>query len=85
MYFKDLQKLTGQQVNWTMKLQDFDFIIKHVSRESNRRANALSRLEEVEKVSAKVGVVLLGRFFACFLSRNELKEEEDSFARSKEI
>jgi hypothetical protein len=57
-YFQDLQKLTGRQVNWTMKLQDFDFIIWHVSGKSNGRADMLSRPEGAGKVLAKVGTVL---------------------------
>jgi hypothetical protein len=42
MYFKELQKLMGRQVNWTTKLQDYDFRIQHVSGETNRRADTLS-------------------------------------------
>jgi hypothetical protein len=41
-----------------MKLQDIDFIIKHVSGDTNGQADALSWLEGVEKVAAKVDTVL---------------------------
>jgi hypothetical protein len=57
-YVKEPQKLTRRQVNWTTKLQDYDFIIKHVSSVSNGQADVLSRPGNVKKVSAKVGVVL---------------------------
>jgi hypothetical protein len=42
MYFCEPQKLTSRQVNWTTKLQDYDFVIKHVSGTSNIPADALS-------------------------------------------
>jgi hypothetical protein len=36
VYFEDPQKLTAHQVNWTTKPQDSEFVIKHVSGETNR-------------------------------------------------
>jgi hypothetical protein len=48
-YFHNPQKLTGRQGNWMMKLQDYDFIIKYVGGETNRRADVLLRLEGVER------------------------------------
>jgi hypothetical protein len=48
-YFQEPQKLMARQVNWTTKLQDFNFIIRHVEGMSNARADALSRLEGMEK------------------------------------
>jgi hypothetical protein len=74
-YFHDPQKLTGQQVNWTTKLQDFDFVIKHVGGNTNRRADTLSRPENIEKVTAKVDTVLLDCFFIRCLSHREEEEE----------
>jgi hypothetical protein len=53
-YFRDPQKLTRRQVDWITKLQDFNFMIKHISEDTNRRADALSRLEGAEKVLAKL-------------------------------
>jgi hypothetical protein len=86
-YFQDLQKLMGCQVNWTTKLQDFDFVICHVSGESNRGVDMLSRPEGTEKVSAKVGTVLLDCFFAQFLSGREEPEgvADQAQERGKEI
>jgi hypothetical protein len=77
-YFCDLQKLTGHQVNWTTKLQDFDFIIRHISGESNRRVDALSRLEDAEKVSAKVGMVLPDQLFVHNLSGKKGTDDNDT-------
>jgi hypothetical protein len=42
MYFWEPQKLTSRQVNWTTKLQDFDFTIKHVSGVNNVAADTFS-------------------------------------------
>jgi hypothetical protein len=72
-------------VNWTMKLQDYDFQIQHISGEQNRRADALSQLEGIKKASAKVGVVLPERLFACFLSGDEIEEEPTLDRKSQEI
>jgi hypothetical protein len=35
VYFYDPQKLTGHQVNRTTKLQDFNFVIRHVGGDTN--------------------------------------------------
>jgi hypothetical protein len=67
------------------KLQDFDFVIKHMSRESNRRVDTLSRLDRAEKVSAKVGTVLLEKMFVQFLSGAEVEEEMDIQDKSRAI
>jgi hypothetical protein len=34
-YFREPQKLTSRQVNWMTKLQDFNFVIKHIDGSSN--------------------------------------------------
>jgi hypothetical protein len=34
-YFREPQMLTSRQVNWTTKLQDYDFVIKHIAGTSN--------------------------------------------------
>jgi hypothetical protein len=62
-YFREPQKLTGQQVNWTMKLQDYNFVIKHISGISNSRADALSRLDRLEKEEQKTGTLLPDHYF----------------------
>jgi hypothetical protein len=75
-YFREPQKLIGRQVNWMTKLQDFDFIIKHIRGETNGRADALSRPEGVDKVPPKVGMLLPERFFVrCSSQRDNLEDE----------
>jgi hypothetical protein len=76
IYFKDPQKLTGQQVNWNTKLQDYDFVIKDIGGELNSWADVLSRPEGAEKVSAKVGTVLSERLFVKYLSGRDRNKEE---------
>jgi hypothetical protein len=41
-YFRKPQKLMMRQVNWTTKLQDYNFVIKHIEGSSNSRVDALS-------------------------------------------
>jgi hypothetical protein len=74
VYFKDPQKLMSWQVNWMTKLQDYDFVIKHIGGDTNGCADALSRLEGVEKAPAKVAIVLPDWLFSQYLSRAEEKE-----------
>jgi hypothetical protein len=50
------------------KLQDLDFIIRHVGGETNGRANALSRSEGIDKIPAKVETVLSDCLFVRCLS-----------------
>jgi hypothetical protein len=83
-YFHEPQKLTGRQVNWTTKLQDFDFIIKHVGGKMNGWADALSRLEGVDKAPLKVGTLLPKRFFVRCLSRREDGPEDEEEMSLKE-
>jgi hypothetical protein len=74
-YFREPQKLTTRQVNWTTKLQDYDFVIKHVSGTSNMWADALSQLDRMECVEKKVDTLLLERYFVRLLSGRCLEED----------
>jgi len=42
-YYRKPQKLNGQQARWYLKLQDYDFEIRHVPGKANTRADLLSR------------------------------------------
>jgi hypothetical protein len=62
-YFREPQKLTLRQVNWMTKLQDYNFMIKHIKGNNNTRADALSGLEGVEKGEHKTAMLLPESYF----------------------
>ena len=43
-YFREPQKLNGRQARWYLRLQDYDFTLKHVPGKSNTKADLLSRI-----------------------------------------
>jgi hypothetical protein len=83
-YFQDPQKLTSWQVNWTTKLQDYDFVIKHISGSSNTAMDALSRLEGEEKAPRKLNTLLPDQFFVRCLP-GSLEEEEEEKERQGQV
>jgi hypothetical protein len=84
-YFKDLQKLTSHQANWTTKLQDYDFVIKHISGKSNVSADALSRPDGEEKAPQTTDTMLPERLFVSLLVNRDLEEEEENQDKGKLI
>jgi hypothetical protein len=76
MYFREPQKLTVRQVNWTTKQQDYSFTIKHIDGSSNSKADALSRPEGIEKQEWKVDTLLPERFFVRMMIGKEGLENE---------
>ena len=58
VYYRDPKKLTRRQANWSSKLADFDFKIRHVSGKSNRVADALSRPDGVDALETKEQTLL---------------------------
>ena len=46
-YFRKLHKLNRQQVRQYLKLQDYDFILYHIPRKVNTKADVLSRKNQV--------------------------------------
>jgi len=47
-YFKEPHKLNGRQARWYLKLQDYDFILRHIPGKTNTKADILSRREKVD-------------------------------------
>ena len=47
-YFREPHKLNGRQARWYLKLQDYDFTLKHISEKTNTKADILSRKEQVD-------------------------------------
>jgi hypothetical protein len=69
--------LTSHQVNWSTKLQDFDFLIHHIRGSMNGWADALSRLVEVESdLKPQVQVLLDSLFISVLLQGDEEPEKE---------
>jgi hypothetical protein len=83
-YFQEPQKLMSRQVNWTTKLQDFNFVIWHVEGPSNARADALSRPEGAEKPEHKVTTLLPDRLFVRIMTGMELPEDGELSEQEKE-
>jgi hypothetical protein len=78
-YFQVPQKLMSRQVNWTTKLQDFNFTIQHVQGPSNARADALSRPDGVDKPEQKTATLLPDNLFVrLMVGVEQIKEEEPS-------
>ena len=58
-YFQEPYKLNRQQARWYLKLQDYDFILYHISRKTNTKADILSRKEQVDTKENNKDVQLL--------------------------
>ena len=41
-YFREPHKLNGRQARWYLKLQDYDFMLKHILGKMNTKADILS-------------------------------------------
>jgi len=58
-YFWELHKLNGRQARWYLKLQDHDFILQHIPRKTNTKANVLSRKDHIDTTEDNKNVQML--------------------------
>ena len=58
-YFREPHKLNGQQAQWYLKLQDYDFILKHIPGKTNTKADILSRKDQVDTKEDNKDIQLL--------------------------
>ena len=58
-YFWEPHKLNGRQARWYLKLQDYDFILRHIPGKTNTKADILSRKDQVDTKEDNKDVQLL--------------------------
>jgi len=58
-YFREPHKLNGRQARWYLKLQDYDFTLKHILGKTNTKADILSRKDQVNMKEDNKDVQLL--------------------------
>ena len=58
-YFQEPHKLNGWQAQWYLKLQDYDFTLKHILRKTNTKVNILLRKDQVNTKEDNKDVQLL--------------------------
>ena len=58
-YFREPHKLNGRQARWYLKLQDYNFKLKHIPGKTNTKADILSRKDQVDTKEDNKDVQLL--------------------------
>ena len=58
-YFQEPHKLNRRQAQWYLKLQDYDFMLKHILEKTNTKADILSRKDQVNTKEDNKDVQLL--------------------------
>ena len=58
-YFQEPHKLNGWQARWYLKLQDYNFILRHIPGKTNMKTDILSRKEQVNTKENNKDVQLL--------------------------
>ena len=58
-YFQEPHKLNGRQARWYLKLQDYDFILWHISEKTNMKADILSRKDHIDTTEDNKDIQML--------------------------
>ena len=58
-YFREPHKLNRRQARWCLKLQDYDFLLWYIPRKTNKKANILSRKDQVNTRDSNKDVQML--------------------------
>ena len=58
-YFREPHKLNRQQARWYLKLQDYDFVLRHIPRKTNTKADILSRKDHIDTMEDNQDVQIL--------------------------
>ena len=58
-YFREPHKLNGQQAQWYLKLQDYNFILWHIPRKTNMKADVLSRKDHIDTTDDNKNIQML--------------------------
>ena len=58
-YFRESHKLNGRQARWYLKLQDYNFVLRHIPGKLNMKADNLSRKDQVNTKEDNKDVQLL--------------------------
>ena len=58
-YFREPHKLNGQQAWWYLKLQDYNFILKHILGKTNMKADILLWKDQVDTKEDNKNIQLL--------------------------
>ena len=58
-HFREPHKLNGRQARWYLKLQDYDFVLRHILGKTNTKADILLRKDQVDTKEDNKDVQLL--------------------------
>jgi len=58
-YFREPHKLNGRQARWYLKLQNYDFVLRHIPGKTNIKADILSRKDQVDTKNDNKDVQML--------------------------